>query len=423
VRRARTPRAAAVRPLPFERPLLRASIAVLAIAAAAWLTYQYWRLLVQADPIWSTSPRGGGDLRAIRNWTVAWFAGERLYEGASGALYPPATFALTWPVVGWLPPAALAIVWAGVCAWCLGWLALLAVRAGGARSPLERTLLACVPFSSYAAGAAIGNGQLTIVVIALLLAGLLRLARPGQRRRDEFVGAALFLAALAKPSLSAPFFWLVVVLPRTWRPALLVVMGYAGLTLFAASFQPDGALVLVRGWLARATAHALYESGSTLHMGFGTLGAGHWLLPLSLLAAMGLGTWVWAHRDADVWILLGVTAFFARFWTYHGWYDDLLLFVPTVALFRVARRAPAAGVWGVTAGFLFAANVACTLAPGGLYVLPPPWREVYLGAQRAVWGTTLIFLLVAARRAGALSPAAGAGASSRPGVRAGGGRP
>lgn len=401
--------------------MLRAAIAVLATAAAVWLPYQYWRLLVQADPIWSTSLRGGVDLRVIRSWTVAWFAGQRVYEGAAGALYPPATFALMWPVIGWLPPAALGIVWAGACTVCLGWLAALAVRAGGARSPLDRTLLALVPLSTYAAGAAIGNGQLTVVVIALLLAGLQRVARPGRGWRGEVVGAALFLAALAKPSVSAPFFWLVVALPRTLRPALLVVLGYAGLTVLAAAFQPDGALVLVRAWLARGTAHALYQSGSNLHMAFGPPGAAHWLFPLSLLAVAGLGAWTWVHRRADIWILLGVTAFFARFWTYHGWYDDLLLLVPTIALFRIGQRTPAGSAWSVGAGILFAANLACAVAPGGLYLLPPPWREAYLAAQHTVWAATAAFLLILARRPALLAPAGSGTVEGREG-RAGLGR-
>ena len=60
--------------------------------------------------------------------------------------------------------------------------------------------------------------------------------------------------------------------------------------------------------------------------------------PASLLALMILGFWVYRYRRADIWILMGVTALVARFWTYHMWYDDLLILLPMVALFRIANQ-------------------------------------------------------------------------------------
>jgi hypothetical protein len=45
-----------------------------------------------------------------------------------------------------------------------------------------------------------------------------------------------------------------------------------------------------------------------------------------------------------LWLLLGVTALVARFWTYHRWYDDLLILLPMIALFRIAQQRPSADV-------------------------------------------------------------------------------
>jgi len=43
----------------------------------------------------------------------------------------------------------------------------------------------------------------------------------------------------------------------------------------------------------------------------------------SLFLLGGLGFWVFCNRRKNMWLLIGITALVARFWTYHGWYDDL----------------------------------------------------------------------------------------------------
>jgi uncharacterized membrane protein YbaN (DUF454 family) len=110
-----------------------------------------------------------------------------------------------------------------------------------------------------------------------------------------------------------------------------------------------------------------------------------------------LGVWTWRHRRADPWLLMSAAAFAARFWTYHGWYDDLLLLIPMIALFRLAKQGTTDGqkVW---AGSLLAAMVCSTLAPGGLYLFPPPWNKFYVAAQVVVWFTACVFLLRETKR-------------------------
>jgi hypothetical protein len=93
-----------------------------------------------------------------------------------------------------------------------------------------------------------------------------------------------------------------------------------------------------------------------------------------------------------------IAAVVARFWTYHRWYDDALLLLPMVALFRVAKK----GGWedgdDVAAGALLALMLLTMIAPGGLFLFPAPWNTVYLGGQIIVWIVTLGFLIA---RAGA----------------------
>jgi hypothetical protein len=112
----------------------------------------------------------------------------------------------------------------------------------------------------------------------------------------------------------------------------------------------------------------------------------------------GLGWWTHGNRRADRWFLLGVTAVTARFWTYHGWYDDILVLLPLVALFRIAKRSEREGGRDVIAGLLFAITIAAMLAPGGLYLLPQPWKIAYVIGQVMLWLAVLLFLLDQVRR-------------------------
>ena len=85
-----------------KQSLLRAAIPVMAIAAIVWLAYQFWRLLLGDAPIWPTSPPGAIDLKLMHRLVDDWFAGRRIYGELGSAVYPPATYVLLWPLVGWL---------------------------------------------------------------------------------------------------------------------------------------------------------------------------------------------------------------------------------------------------------------------------------------------------------------------------------
>jgi hypothetical protein len=79
------------------------------------------------------------------------------------------------------------------------------------------------------------------------------------------------------------------------------------------------------------------------------------------------------------------------------WYDDLLILLPMVTLFRIAtQRAPGAAADRL-AGPLLAITLLTTLAPGGLYLLPMPWNKLYVALQTITWVAVLIFLLNYAR--------------------------
>jgi hypothetical protein len=378
--------------------LLRLAVVIMAVVATIWLSYQFWRLIWGSSPLWHTSPWGAIDLRMRHNEVHRWFGGMSVYPDLGDAVYPPASYAILWPLLGWLPVTPARWLWAVTSVAALVWLARLTVQESGADTRLERAFAALLPLSLYGAGATIGNGQLIVHLLPLLVTGLLLNSRGRPAWRRDLFTAALVLLALAKPSVAAPFLWILFIVPGRPRPTLLVAVGYGILTLSASLFQPSDPCSLLGDWAGRASEVAAQAGQTNVHMWLAALGREEWILPASLLVLAGLGLHVYRHRHSDLWLLLGVTAIVARLWTYHRWYDDLLLLLPMIALFRIAKRdrSPASG--DVLAGGLVALTLLTTLAPGGLYLLPPPWKNLYVTGQVAVWIGVLVFLVYCARK-------------------------
>ncbi len=387
------------------RSLLPLALGAMALLACLWLGYEFWRLLFQPDPL------GAIDLKQRHREVDAWFAGRAVYGAIDTAVYPPASHLLLWPLLGWLPVESARWLWAASSVAMLVWLARIWCGATSARSPFEGAFGALLPLSMYATGATIGNGQLIVHLLPCLLASLtlLRGAPPSWPR--DLLAASLFLVALIKPTIAAPFFWLVVFVPGRLRPALLVASGYAGLTLSASGFQPDGPVALMEAWVDRALVGAEYGSAregyADQHSGLASLEIEGAAAHTSLAMLALLGAWVLWNRRADLWLLIAVSALVARLWTYHQWYDDLLLFPVLAALYR---RVASGGASARGAGLAFAATLLFALSPGGRYLIPEALRGLYGTAQLLVWLGVLAFLIRCVsgdRRGGDARPTSG----------------
>jgi hypothetical protein len=217
-------------------------------------------------------------------------------------------------------------------------------------------------------------------LLPALLPGLVLLRREPSALVD-LISGALVLFALVKPDVAAPFVWVVLLTPGQLRPASLIGAGYRGLTLLAGSLQEAGLWMLLRQWLARASEVAIRAGESNLQIWLAPVGLTAWIGSATALALLTLGAWVWTHRRVDHWLIMGVCALVARFWTYHGWYDDLLILVPMVALFRISKGEPVVVKRDVVAGILFAMTLGTALAPGGLYLFPAPCRQMYVALR------------------------------------------
>ena len=114
-------------------------------------------------------------------------------------------------------------------------------------------------------------------------------------------------------------------------------------------------------------------------------------LPASIFLLLLLGIWIYLHRQVDFWLLMGMTAVFARLWSYHRWYDDLLIILPMLTLFNIAKKPHITDAKKLCSALLLAITIIIMIAPGGQYLLPFPMNKIYIGLQGIVWITVIYF--------------------------------
>jgi hypothetical protein len=376
-----------------RRVLLTLAVAALAVAALLKLPMEASHIL------WDE--RGAKDLRYYFEWAHDWAAGRNVYLRADLPEYPPGSLPVLYGIAGWLdwPRARLLI---GTLS--LGGAALLvciALRETRPRTGAEAMLIALLLASNNGTGTALGNGQLALIVIPLLLGAVLLLRRRAVAWRTDLVAAACMSAALVKPSLAVPFLWLGLIFPAgiRLRPMLLTAAGYAALSILALWVMDvplsEALLIAVRNGLGTAVT----ARDPNMHFLLTKLGLESFMLFGSAVALLGLGAWVYRNRASDVWLLLAVTALIARIWTYHRVYDDVLILLPQIALWRIAAT-ETADRGGRIAAVLLALNALVVVAPGNM-TAPPDWlQRAVLGAQAIVWSATLAMLARYAARAG-----------------------
>jgi hypothetical protein len=333
-----------------------------------------------------------------------WFAGGEFYR-AQSSTYPPASYLLLWPIVGWLPFQIVRCVWALLVIVSLGWtMRWCAQTLGGCR--VERYFIAAFVLAMTATGRAIFLGQLMPLLLACLTLSMASVAPRAAGRigwKREFFVWFLMLFALVKPSVSAPFLWLILWSQAPTRVPVGVVLGYAALTVAALWFQNAG-LGELSGW-AHTVNRDIYEVSegyANVRAWMGGLGLKAWSHPVSLLILAWLGWWTHRYRSAELWLLLGVVGLVARGWTYHASYDDMLLIFPIIALFRIARDSKYPASTSFQARLLLFGLVLTLLIPTAWV-----WNVFWLGAAvqggcSIVWLLVLAFLLRFAR-ANALS--------------------
>ncbi|MBN2576044.1 MAG: DUF2029 domain-containing protein [Deltaproteobacteria bacterium] len=382
---------------------MRIALPVLAGLALLRFGFELWRLLSEPGSF------GSNDLFARYGETQRWFADDPVYTSRAHAGYPPASYVLLWPLLGWLPWTSARLLWAGLntCVLALG-MAFL-VRQSGADKRQERVAFALALLAAYPLPITLGNGQLGILTVTATIAGILLLDRrgPPSWRRDG-LATALFLFALIKPSLTAPFLLLVPLRTARLRPVVVLVLGYAALTALAMSYRSRPLLAELAA-LAEVSARVAARSGHAhLPLWLGALGLGAWHGLATLLVLLALGLWIERNRGAALWPVLGVTTIVARLASYHRVYDDSLVLLALVALCRLAKQAARSGRRDAVAETLFLLVWIPLLLPATWSTMALPWSLVHQGLAPAAWLATAVYLAERCRRERAPTPA-GAG--------------
>lgn len=370
---------------------LRVTIVLLTIAAALKLGEELRRLIweFEVGDVWNA-----WDLKNLHDKVGLWFSGASLYtlDPNEYSPYPPASWVLFYPVLGWLPLGATRWLWIVVTAAALTWLVYLLARHSGAKTRAELALISLLLLAMNATGQAFGVGQWILILIPFLIVGIFGLRQPPSWQRD-LIAALCLIVTLIKPNISVPFLWIVLFSSGGWRVFGLTAIGYGVLTLFAGLFQPTPLLDLTRQWLGMVASLSTTQGYGNVSIWASYLGYGELALFASILVFIVTGIWAYRHRQADLWLVVGVVAISARMWTYHNAYDNVVILFPMVALFRIAKRGESTGGYDVIAGILLAATMAMMLLPGQIASYPWPSNFPYWVGHPIIWSLVLVFLV------------------------------
>jgi hypothetical protein len=348
-----------------RRGIAFAVVVLLAALAAKRIGFQSYRLL--AAPAYPAAI----DLQLRLNETRHWIRGEPVYGALVAAVYPPATYALFAPLALVPEVVARGVWWLLVMASLVA-LSILTLRAiqdlPWAADRRWRAAAALLPWAAYPASIVLSMGQVGLLSLTLAIVAVI-LAVQASRARQVAAGG-LFAVALVKPSVAAPFFWLLLWL---WPPlgALVAAGSYLALSLMSMLPRPERAAFLLVAWV-RQGAITLGKGYGHLAILLGDFGATRWSTLAALLLLLALGAWTWRRRDADIWARLGVAAVCARIWTYHTYSDDLLALPCVIAVLRLAAGAPTARRRQVAAIVAGVEIAVLLLAPTRLFAATDP---------------------------------------------------
>jgi hypothetical protein len=363
--------------------LLKAAIWFMSFLAVSRLAYQLWRLL------FDQGPNGAIDLRFLYKWVNLWFTGAPLDH----VIFPPASYAMLLPLTGWLTFEASRWLWAVLYIVSVSWLAHLIIRESGVRQKREIAFAVLFILAIYPTGITIGNGQLILFLLPCILTAVLMVNKRKNGIVRDLAVSLLFLFCSLKITVTVPFLLIPLVRGRGFRPMLIAGCGYILLTYIAISYSNAGLGELLQRWLHDSTTLASIGGYADIHIWLGSLGLKQFILPASLVLISAFSIWLYAFRKIDIWVQLGVAAIVARLWAYHRLYDDLLIIVPAVTIFRLARSNQLSRNEGLTADFLLLITWLGLLSPGFFLQLPPPLGILFRTGEAVIWLSMLVFLL------------------------------
>lgn len=324
--------------MPFASSKLARAVFLLLLGCvtllgAAYLANGFYRLVA--------APEGAGDLERRHSEVAAILRGENPYaifleqmaltaqrkpgmvpyDHTSVPAYPP--WALPILVVTAGAPAPLhRLLFALGNAGALVLLAFTLARMARRELALESrwVLLGCFLISTI--GMTLGMGQYGILVIlAVLLA-----AEADFQRRPGRAGLLLALS-LVKPNISLPLL-LVFVVKKRFHILAVTAVTVSLLSLLGCWLIGTSPLAAFRDWLVLAQGLAREGDSPTRWLG-SFLPHGNTIASL-LVTVLAAGA-LWRQRTRGFLVLIALASFFGRVWTYHRYYDNMML-LPLMAV-------------------------------------------------------------------------------------------
>lgn len=400
------------------------AIVVFTLAILSGFPYEFYRLLASSDELAAI------DLIQRYEEVQTWFSGAYVYELLDSAVYPPASYLMMWPFMGFTSWELTRWIWALTSIFLTAFLTKELLKSHSVHKFSERIFWGLFICAHYSTGITIGNGQLTNHIMAALAAALIFLKREETSwKQSLFVG---FFAALSliKPTVSVPFMWMILFVSKNIYPALFTGLIYTLSALFSSLFQQGGLFQLHLDWLSLGVSGAAWSSTASssegaldtltqfsnaivdsqsnprdfllgdigygdIHSILGAFDGSHWALPSSLILLFVLGLWIYLHRNCSVWTLMGTAAIFSRIWTYHRVYDDMLIIFAIFAIVSILQQRTYPNLFKVGKRLLFVLVIA-SLVPSSLRLLPFPLDLIFKLGQLSLWMLTLLYLLYSA---------------------------
>jgi hypothetical protein len=312
---------------------------------------------------------------------------------------------MLWPFTGWISFESARWLWAILYIVSLIWCSSIVITETGIKKRKEILFAVLFILSIYPTGITIGNGQVILFLLPAILTAVLMERGHESDMAKYIIISFLLLFSSIKITITAPFFLISLITQRAFRPLVIAAIGYIILTYVAMSYRDTGLIQTLQVWLVDSSANATTRGYANLHIWLGSLGLKQLIFPFSFVFISAFGFWLYRFRKIDIWIQLGVAAIVARLWTYHRLYDDLLIIVPMITIFRIVKSNQLSRNESLVADLLLLISWLGILSPGYFLQLPFPLGTLSRTCQVIIWISMLVFLIYYSYKAKQTDPA------------------
>jgi len=281
-----------------------------------------------------TAPSKGIDVTFLQIGARAWVDGAYEIGAGSISLHPPFILPLLAPIA-MLSHESLVLLWLTLNVAATALILYFADRLWAKHWPTDARLCLAAFFLAWAPfRVTLRNGQLSLIVLALLLGSLL-----ARRRRKSFLAGALLGLSLCKYSLTFPF-PLYFAWKREWKVVFAAILIPAALTELFAWRLGLSLIDVVRQYVDAA--RTAYVSGATIFEGTSEiktlllgLSGGNETLSAALVVAISLAALIcmaiaFARAPKFEIAHFSALALFALWSVYHKTYDSVLCLIPAI---------------------------------------------------------------------------------------------